>query len=52
MSCVTLTVRRATERPSVSVGLVCSVGMIGGIMSSDKKYMFSKDGFLLYPLGK
>lgn len=49
MNCLRLSVTRYTEPIKVSVGLVCSVGIMGGLMSSDKKYLFSKDGFLLYP---
>lgn len=49
MNCLRLSVTRYTEPIKVSVGLVCSVGIMGGLMSSDKKYLLSKDGFLLYP---
>lgn len=49
MNCLKLTVTRYTEPVRLTVGMVCSVGTIGGLMSSDKKYLFSKDGFLLYP---
>ena len=49
MNCLRLTSTRYSGPIKVTVGMVCSVGMIGGLMSSDKKYLFSKDGFLLYP---
>jgi hypothetical protein len=49
MNCLKLTVTRYTEPVRLTVGMVCSVGTIGGLMSSDKKYLFSKDGFLIYP---
>lgn len=47
MNCLRLNVTRYTEPIKVTVGLVCSVGQLAGLMSKDGFLLFSKDGMLL-----
>lgn len=50
MNCLRLTSTRYSGPIKLTAGLVCSVGLdVGGLISSDRKYLLSKDGFLLYP---
>ena len=47
---MSVTVESRTTRLNVTIGLVCSIGEVGGLMSKDGFLLISKDGMLL--LGK
>lgn len=45
---LTVTVALATEPMLVSVGLVCSVGELIELLSSDEFSLYSSDGYVLF----